>query len=103
MDWIIALTTIFTALILPFAIQVIKSESVSPNVARWLAIIISVLFGLLGALANGIPMDPGSIVTFILAFVGGVQVAYSGFKSIGITSKWLDNLLAIGTITKTKE
>ena len=102
MTWIVALTTIFTALILPFAIQIVKSESVSPNTSRWLAIIISLLFGLLGALANGMPIDPGSFVAFILAFVGGVQIAYSGFKSIGITSKWLDNLLVIGSVTKEK-
>ena len=102
MDWIIALTTIFTALVLPFAIQVIKSGSISPNAARWLAIIISLAFGALGALANGIPFDPGSFVAFILAFVGGVQIAYSGFKSIGVTSKWLDNLLVIGSVTKEK-
>ena len=32
------------------------------------------------------------------AAVGGVQVAYAAFKSVGITDKWLDALLALGDI-----
>ena len=34
----------------------------------------------------------------IFACVGGVQVAYAAFKSVGITDKWLDALLALGDI-----
>lgn len=97
MEWIAMLSTLFTILILPFVVELIKNESISKNAARWLAIIISVAFGLIGAFVNGIPMDPPSVLTFILAFVGGVQIAYSSFKALGITNKWLDSLLAVNT------
>ena len=49
-------------------------------------------------MANGAPADPGAWVTSIFACVGGVQVAYAAFKSVGITDKWLDALLALGEI-----
>lgn len=42
--------------------------------------------------------DPSAWVTSIFACVGGVQVAYAAFKSVGITDKWLDALLALGDI-----
>ena len=34
------------------------------------------------------------------AAVGGVQVAYAAFRSVGITDKWLDALLALGQLPK---
>ena len=39
-------------------------------------------------------------MTSIFACVGGVQVAYAAFKAVGITSKWLDSLLALGDVKK---
>lgn len=51
-------------------------------------------------MANGIPTDPSAWVTSIFACVGGVQVAYAAFKAVGITSKWLDSLLALGDVKK---
>ena len=41
------------------------------------------------------PSDPGAWVTCAFAVVGGVQAAYTLFKGVGITSKWLDALLGV--------
>ena len=51
-------------------------------------------------MAGGIPADPSAWVTSIFAAVGGVQVAYAVFWSVGITDKWLDSLLALGQLPK---
>ena len=37
-------------------------------------------------------------MTCIFALIGGVQTAYTLFKGVGITSKWLDALLALGNV-----
>lgn len=39
-------------------------------------------------------------MTSIFTCVGGVQVAYAAFKAVGVTSKWLDSLLALGDVKK---
>ena len=44
---------------------------------------------------GGVPADPGAWVTCAFAVVGGVQAAYTLFKSVGFTSKWLDALLGV--------
>ena len=49
-------------------------------------------------MSGGVPTEPSAWVTSIFASVGGVQVAYAAFKSVGITDKWLDALLALGDI-----
>lgn len=100
MTTIQAALAVISSVILPFIIQAIKSEAMGGNAARWLAIAASALFGALTAMANGIPTDPGAWVTAIFACVGGVQVAYAAFKAVGVTNKWLDALLAMGTPKK---
>lgn len=90
--------TVVTVLVVPYIVQAIKTQAMSGNTARWIAIAASVLAGALTAMAGGIPTDPASWVTSIFAAVGGVQVAYAAFKSVGVTSKWLDSLLALGDI-----
>lgn len=92
--------TVVTVLVVPYIVQAIKTQAMSGNAARWIAIAASVLAGALTAMAGGIPTDPASWVTSILAAVGGVQVAYAAFKSVGVTSKWLDSLLALGDVKK---
>lgn len=98
MTTIQAALAVISSVILPFIIQAIKSEAMGGNAARWVAIAVSALCGALTAMANGIPTDPSAWVTSIFACVGGVQVAYAAFKSVGITDKWLDALLALGDI-----
>ena len=51
-------------------------------------------------MAGGMPTDPTAWVTSVFAAVGGVQVAYAAFKAVGVTDKWLDALLAMGTPKK---
>ena len=49
----------------------------------------------MNCLVGGVPAEPGAWVTCAFAVVGGVQAAYTLFKSVGITSKWLDALLGV--------
>lgn len=87
-------TTIVTSVVMPSIIQAIKSGAMGSNEARWVAIAMSAVCGVLAAMADGMPGDPSAWVSSILACVGGVQVAYSAFKSVGVTDRWLDALLA---------
>lgn len=100
MSTIQAALTVVTVLVVPYLVQAIKTEAMSGNAARWIAIGVSALCGALTAMANGIPADPAAWVTAIFAAVGGVQVAYAAFKAVGVTSKWLDSLLALGDVKK---
>ncbi|WP_432291356.1 hypothetical protein [Olsenella uli] len=92
--------TVATVLVVPYIVQAIKTKAMTGNVARWTAIAASAACGALTAMAGGIPADPSAWVTSIFAAVGGVQVAYAAFKSVGITDKWLDALLALGQLPK---
>ncbi len=100
MNEIQACLTVCTVLVVPYIVQAIKSKAMSGNMARWIAIAVSALCGALTAMAGGMPTDPSAWVTSIFACVGGVQVAYAAFKTVGVTDKWLDALLALGDIKK---
>jgi hypothetical protein len=93
-----ACLTVVSVVVVPYIVQAIKTKAMTGNAARWTAIAVSALCGALTAMANGAPADPGAWVTSVFACVGGVQVAYAAFKSVGITDKWLDALLALGDI-----
>lgn len=97
MSEIQAIASVVSALVVPFLVQAIKTEAMGGEVARWVSIMVSLLAGLLTGLAGGVPDDPGAWATCVFAVVGGVQVAYSAFKSVGVTSKWLDALLSLGS------
>lgn len=90
--------TVLTALVVPYIVQAIKSKAMTGNMARWIAIAVSALCGALTAMAGGMPTDASAWVTSIFACVGGVQVAYAAFKTVGVTDKWLDALLELGDI-----
>ena len=90
--------TVCTVLVVPYIVQAIKTKAMGGSAARWTAIGVSALCGVLTAMAGGVPADPSAWVTSIFAAVGGVQVAYAAFKSVGVTDKWLDALLALGDI-----
>lgn len=91
--------TVATVLVVPYIVQAIKTKAMTGNVARWTAIAVSAGCGALTAMSGGSPEpNPSQWVTSIFAAVGGVQVAYAAFKSVGITDKWLDALLALGDI-----
>lgn len=86
---------IVLSLIVPFAVQLIKTQAMEGKAARLLALACSLLAGIVTGLVGGTPSDPGAWVTCAFAVVGGVQAAYTLFKGVGITNKWLDALLGV--------
>ena len=114
-----AIAAIVLSFAVPFAVQLIKTELMSETAAatdsrfgaardfierleamtgkaaRILALGCSLLAGVVTGFVGGVPADPGAWVTCAFAVVGGVQAAYTLFKSVGITSKWLDALLGV--------
>lgn len=95
MSGIEAIGLIITAIIVPYVVQLIKTKTITGTRAQWLAIGVSIIAGVVTGLAAGIPSTPTAWVTCILAAIGAVQLAYSAFKSVGVTSKALDALMAI--------
>lgn len=97
-EWITPIATLIICVVLPYVVNLCKKTQWSKEVKRWLAIGVSVLVGVATGIISGIP-TPATFVTWILAVIGGVQVAYTLFKNIGITSGWLDALEGIGSST----
>ncbi len=95
MTGIEAIALIVTALVVPYVVQLIKTEAMTGNAARWLAIGVSLVAGVVCALVGGIPTTPLEWVTCIVTAIGAVQLAYAAFKAVGITSNWLDSLQAL--------
>ena len=91
-----AVAAVALSVVVPFIVQAIKTEALTGGAARALALAASVAAGLVTAFVGGVPADPGAWVTCIFALIGGVQSAYTLFKGVGFTSKWLDALLALG-------
>ena len=92
-----AIAAVVLSVAVPFIVQAIKTEALTGNAARVIALAASVIAGVVTAL-GGVPADPAGWVTCIFALIGGVQTAYTLFKGVGITSKWLDALLALGNV-----
>lgn len=90
-----AIAAIVLSFAVPFAVQLIKTEAMTGKAARILALGCSLLAGVVTGFVGGVPVGPGAWVTCAFAVVGGVQAAYTLFKSVGITSKWLDALLGV--------
>lgn len=88
---------IVVVVVLPFLVNAIKTKAMSGNVARWVAIIASIVGGVIVGFVGGMPTTPEAWLTTVFAVVGGVQVAYSAFKSVGITNAWLEALLNVNT------
>lgn len=87
--WIQPVAAVFFSLFLPYVVQLVKRSSWS-KLTNWvIAIVVSLLAGVFTACVNGVP-TPETLLTWITAVVGGVQVAYNLFKSIGVTSESLD-------------
>ena len=90
-----ALADVVLSIAVPWAVQLIKTEAMTGKAARVLALACSLLAGIVTGFVGGVPADPGAWVTCAFAVVGGVQAAYTLFKSVGFTSKWLDALLGV--------
>lgn len=86
---------IVVSIVVPYIVALIRNETIKGNTARWIAIGVSVIAGLCVGLLDGLPTTPEAIATCVFASISGVQVAYSAFRSIGITSGWLDALMEI--------
>lgn len=95
MEWVTPIATLVIMIVLPFFVNLCTTEAVSSNAKRWIVIIVSVIVGLATGITAGMP-TPETLVTWVLAVIGGVQVAYSAFKAIGITNTWLDALQGVG-------
>lgn len=95
-----ALAAVVLSIAAPWAVQLIKTEAMTGKAARCLALACSLLAGVVTGFVGGVPADPGAWVTCAFAVVGGVQAAYTLFKSVGITSKWLDALLGVSVSWK---
>lgn len=89
------ITGVILSLVLPFAVQLIKTEAMTGTPARVLAIIVSIVAGVATGFVGGLPADPSAWLTCIFAMVGGVQTAYALFRGVGITDKVLDALLGV--------
>lgn len=89
--------TIVAVVVIPFLVNAIKTNAMTGNVARWVAMIVSVIGGIIVGLIGGVPATPEGWLTTVFAIVGGVQFAYSAFKSVGITNAWLEALLNVNT------
>lgn len=92
-----AVAAIVAVVIIPFLVNAIKTNAMTGNVARWVAMIVSVIGGIIVGLIGGMPTTPEAWLTTVFAIVGGVQFAYSAFKSVGITNAWLEALLNVNT------
>ena len=92
-----AVAAIVAVVIIPFLVNAIKTNAMTGNVARWVAMIVSVIGGIIVGLLGGVPTTPEAWLTTVFAIVGGVQFAYSAFKSVGITNAWLEALLNVNT------
>lgn len=90
-----AIALVVTALVVPYVVALIRNEAITGSRARWLAIGVSVLAGIVVGFVGGIPATPGAWITCIMAAIGAVQAAYTLFKSVGVTSRWLDALMAL--------
>lgn len=101
MELIPAIATLVLIVVLPYVVNLCKSSTWDGNVKRWVAIAISAVAGLATGLLAGVPTSE-TLVTWVLAVIGGTQTAYALFKAIGVTSGWLDALEGVGS-TKTSD
>lgn len=95
-NWIAPVATIILVIAIPYVVNLCKKAEWSTETKRWLSIGCSVIAGFATALLSGTP-TPETLLTWTLAVVGGVQISYAAFKSVGVTSTWLDALEGIGS------
>lgn len=95
-NWITPIAMVILVVAIPYVVNLCKKSEWTSDTKRWLSICCSIVAGLATAFLSGAP-TPDTLVTWVLAVVGGVQISYTAFKSIGITSNWLDALEGIGS------
>lgn len=97
-NWVISLATLILCVVIPYVVNLCKKAEWSTSAKRWIAIVFSVIAGVATGLLSGMPTAE-TLVTWSLAVVGGVQIAYAAFKAIGVTSNLLDALEGVGSKT----
>lgn len=95
MEYIPVISTVLTILVIPWVVQLIKTEAITGKAAQWLSLGITVLFGMAAGFLTGIPVEPMQWAYFVFAIFGGVQATYTIFKSVGVTNRWLEALLQV--------
>ncbi len=95
MEYMSVVLALVVSVVIPWVVQLIKTKAIVGKAALILAVALSVLGAVVTALVAGIPIDPASWASFIVLTVVSVQGFYGLFKAAGVTSKWLDALLAI--------
>jgi len=93
MEWVQPIASVVLVIVIPFLVTAATASFASSLAKQVLAITASILGGVVAAVLGGIP-TPGTLVVYILAVIGGVQVAYTAFKAIGVNNKWLDLILS---------
>lgn len=95
MSYIPVIGIILTILVIPWVVQLIKSEALTGKAAQWLSFGLTLAAGAIAGLITGIPVEPMQWAYFVFAIFGGVQAAYTIFKSVGVTNRWLEALLQV--------
>lgn len=95
MEWVTPVAAVVVCVVLPYIVNLCKKASWPTNAKRWIAIVVSAVVGICAGIIAGAP-TPETLATWVFGVIGGVQIAYSAFKSIGVTSTWLDALEGIG-------
>jgi len=97
MDWFVQWWPIIVTVLLPFVVAAIAKVEWSGAAKAWLATGLSLAVGVGAAITSGIKVTPETVVVFVLAVRGGMEIAYNLFKKAGITSAWLEALLGVGS------
>lgn len=86
------IATVIAGVAIPYVVALIKGQTIAGEKARWLAIGLSILSGVVVAFIAGIPTTPDQVLLCIFSAIGAMQAAYAVFQGVGITCGWLDAL-----------
>lgn len=101
-EWLPAIGGVIISLIIPFVVNLCSTTEMTGNVKRILAIAFSVIAGIATGFITGAP-TPETFLTWCVAIIGGVQVAYTAFKAVGVTDGMLEALLNVGNTVDKKD
>ena len=97
MEWLIAAWPFVLTVLLPFVVALIARMEWSSNAKSWLATGLALVVGVAAVLTTDIAITPENLALVVAVVRGGVQIVYDLFRNVGITSKWLDALLQLGS------
>jgi hypothetical protein len=105
MAWLIAIWTIVVAywptvgmtIVIPFVVALVAQCPWPSWVKEIIGLAVSIGVGILGAFIAGLVLTPDTLLVFFAAVFTGYKLSYRLFANVGITSAWLDDLLALGS------